>query len=78
MGDPYAKIVEMMAEGQSASPCRVLVGRVSGVEPLFVSVGGLALPSACLKAARGLELAAGDQVVMLTEDQQIFYVLCAI
>ena len=78
-GDPYARIVSVMreetGEGSGAGPVRLRLGNVALGEPLEVIVAGTRQPAGALRLGAGLELEAGDPVLLLTEDDQTFYIL---
>lgn len=80
-GDPYAAMVAMMheqgADRESASVPRMRLGRVTGAAPLRVRVAGTEQPAGALRLDPRLEvpLAAGDEVLLLTWDDQTFYIV---
>lgn len=81
-GDPYAAMVALMREqgagdGGTDGPVRMRLGRVVGNAPLAVRTAGAVMPPAALRlnAALSGELAAGDDVLLLTQDDQIYYIV---
>lgn len=77
-GDPYAALVALMREqGAGDAPVGLRLGRVACAAPLAVQVAGTVQPPAALRPAAGLaqELAAGDEVLLLTQDDQIYYIV---
>ena len=80
-GDPYARMAELMrgVGGQSgAGGVRLYQGTVAQTEPLEVSTAGLRLPAGALRLCSGLSLEAEDPVLLLTEDDQIFYIIAKV
>lgn len=85
-GDPYAAMVALMREqgagsdntdGLGAAPVRMRLGRVVGNAPLAVRTAGAVMPPAALRlnAALSGELSAGDDVLLFTQDDQIYYIV---
>lgn len=74
-GDPYARMAELMRGGDSAQGARMYLGTVARGTPLEVILGGIRLPKEALRVGAGLSLAEKDSVLLLTEDDQVFYVV---
>ena len=78
-GNPYSRMVSVMQAdaGAADDPAKLRVGTVARREPLEIVVAGLNQPAEALKINRNLRnsLETGDTVLLLTEDDQLFYVL---
>lgn len=83
-GNPYARMVEVI-RGETADtsggavlgsgPVRMREGQVTGVLPLCLSVAGTVQPTGAVRVPAELELQAGDRVLLLTQDDQTFYIV---
>lgn len=80
-GNPYSAFAAAFAPREQGG---FFVGTVTSAEPLQVDVGGISVSGGSLwvNEALGklpeLALKAGDQVVLLSEDDQVFYLLCKV
>lgn len=87
MNDPYSEIYSMMrsapGDGQAGAPIHIRLGKVLSASPLKVDVAGTTQEAGRFYIARrlldsrqtGETLQAGDRVLMLTEDDQTFYLM---
>lgn len=74
-GNPYARMAALMRPESGGSGVKMRLGTVTQREPLEVVVAGIRLPKETLRVNCQLELDARDTVLLLTEDDQIFYIL---
>lgn len=89
-GNPYSRMIELIRKEASApdvrpdgpsqaalgaAAARLRLGTVSRTGPLQVTVAGVPMPASVLRVSPQLELTAGDSVLMLTENDQIFYIV---
>lgn len=74
-GNPYARMAALMRGGVGAQGVRMYRGNVVQTQPLSVAAGGVRLPAEALKRGAQLHLDPGDTVLLLTEDDQVFYII---
>lgn len=74
--NPYSKIMEM-AQPQNAGLI-MRRGTVRSISPLVIDVAGITISGDELYVNSDILFAHGDTVIMLTEDDQTFYVLCKV
>lgn len=77
-GNPYARMAELMQGGDSAPGVKMYLGTVARRAPLEVIVAGTPQPAEALRRNAALNLEAGDAVLALTENDQIFYIICKV
>lgn len=76
-GNPYSEILGVFRDQVKgeAQTLRLRQGVVKHTRPLSVSVAGATLPASSFRVNADSLLSAGDTVLLLTEDDQIFYIL---
>lgn len=79
-GNPYARALELIQHETGAEPIRIRLGTVVKLSPFIVRVGGLELPSSEFRMDKRLSgaLKAGSRLLLLTEDDQIYYIICEV
>ncbi len=78
LSNPYVGLLEIIRGGRKESGCRIFEGCVLSVSPLQIRAAGLLLDSEDLRVNGALALSAGDETLLITDDCQTFYVICAL
>ena len=74
-GNPYARMAALIRGGDGAQRVRMYLGTVAKKMPLEVNLGGVRLPAETLRQNASLNLDVGDTVLLITEDDQVCYIL---
>lgn len=78
LNNPYVGLLEVIRGDRKESGCRIFEGCVLSVSPLQIQAAGLLLDSEDLCVNGGLDLSVGDETLLITDDCQTFYVICAL
>lgn len=74
--DPYNGLLALMLESRSKGGPQLRLGTVAQTNPLMVKIAGVELPASSLRVSSlPAPYVADDQVLMVTEDDQVFYIL---
>lgn len=91
-GDPFARILDTLSGDTPDNPLWMRVGTVVSRDPLSVKVADLTQKKDALRLDKRLKealaselnlgiektLASGSRVLLLTQDDQIFYIVCEV
>jgi hypothetical protein len=83
-GNPYSKMAQIL-KNRSAAGLFMYKGTVTSATPLILSVAGITVASqelmingSLIKSDQTIALEIGDTVLLLTADDQLFYILCKV
>lgn len=91
-GDPFARIIDALSGDTSDNPLQMRFGTVVSRDPMSVKVADLTQKKDALRLDKRLKdmvefeishgisktLMPGSRVLLLTQDDQIFYIVCEV
>ena len=87
-GNPYSALLRALRPDRNGKRLGMRLGTVTSAAPLSVRVAGLDLPESAFRvtvathyvqvAAAKPEFAAGEKLLLLTEDDQTFYIMAKV